>query len=346
MPKQMIKKLMFAHPALEKFYVGLRANYHRTKKLGVFWYDLRQTYRDMHWSAQIKNDYMALSAELLFQYHKLEKGLCMPGEKRFFGYDPASATLKLLKYWRAAGFDQADPVYQGALGTLVAYRRRLNETPPAQGQQLLAALDAELNLAAQQIAPDYSAVIAENIRLTPDDHAQLARVFQARKSVRIFKSQQPEMSAVERATQLAISSPSACNRQPWKLYVVTEAERKAQLLALQNGNRGFGHTAPMIIAITASASCFFDAYERHEPYVNGGLFAMSFMLALQAEDISSCCLNWSVAPATDRAAHQLLNIPPAERIIMLLAVGYAEEGCIVPVSPRRPVQAVLNVVDA
>ena len=339
MLKSLVKKIMFGHPVLEKSYIGLRANFHRTKKLSVFWYDLHQTYRDMHWGGNEKDPYAALSAELLFQYHKLEKGLCMPGEKRFFGYDPAAATLSLLKKWRENGYEINDPIYAGAVETLRAYRKRLDETPPLNGTKLLTDLDAELSVS--DPVAGYEPVIADYNILQEGDVAAFDRILKSRRSVREFKDKPVSMDTIQQACTMAAATPSACNRQPCKVYVVSDDARRSQLLSLQNGNRGFGHTAQAILIMTASANCFFDAYERHEPYVNGGLFSMSLMLALQVHGVSSCCLNWSVPPMNDKIAHQQFDIPDSERITMLLAIGYMADDVVVPYSPRRSIESMI-----
>ena len=340
MPKSIMKRVFHSNEITKGFYNSLRVNYHRIKKLPVFWYDIKQTYRDMSWTLNAVDPYMVLSSELLFQYHKLEKGLCMPGEKRFFGYDPAASTLELVKQWRERGYDENNSIYVGAIKTLQAYRARVVLTPPAKGEKLIAALDAELSL---HYFNDADEVILHDFNhINESDVVTLSRIMHSRKSVRSFSSQPIPKDMLEQACQLAISTPSACNRQPWRVYVVDEEERRNYLLSLQNGNRGFGHTAPAILVITTSANCFFNVYERNEPYINGGLFSMSLMLSLQVLGISSCCLNWGVPPHVDIKAHQRFDIPKSERIVMLLAVGYATDDAVVPASFRRPLSDIIK----
>jgi nitroreductase len=125
------------------------------------------------------------------------------------------------------------------------------------------------------------------------------------------------------------------------MYLVSDEPLKSRLLSHQNGNRGFGHLVPHVGVITANEACFFDASERHEPYIDGGLFAMSLSLALRAQGVGSCCLNWCVRPKTDRAAHSLLGIARSERIIMLMAIGYPASNTFVPRSPRKSLSDIL-----
>jgi nitroreductase len=325
-------------------YVLARDAYHRARKLGLYGRDARQTWRDMRWRGAASQSYWVLSAELFFQYHKLEKGLSMPGPKRFFGYDPASATMNLLERWRAQGLPTQSRVYRGAVATLQAYRERLDITPPARGALLLQRLDSVL--AAHGVA-DADVLTPQPLQALQQaaglNVGQLGTLLHARRSVRAFNPErQVPRELLTKAVELAQLSPSACNRQPWRVHAYEGRERIDALLRHQDGNRGFGHTAPLLLIICSDARCFFDASERHEPYVDGGLFAMSLTLALQAQGLSSCCLNWCVENAQDHAAHILGGLDPAERIVMFMVVGYAADEAVVPRSPRRPLEDVLT----
>lgn len=316
----------------------------RILDLRFFASDIQGVYKAMYWEAS-KSDCRQLSAELLFQYHKLEKGLSMPSPRRFFGADPAKATMRLLDLWRTKGFSTVDPVYIGAIESLVAYRARLISEGYPQGKNIVPVLDQALSAHSARsgdlTTPRRYADILQISKRTSGSFEGLAM---QRRSVRDFSDRAVPLSTIERAVELAMLSPSACNRQPCKVYVASEQERKARLLRYQNGNRGFGHTAAHVLVVTADQACFFGATERHEPYVDGGLFAMSLILGLQDQGVSSCCLNWCVTPSVCNAVHSEFGITQTERIIMLIAVGYASKGCLVPRSPRRELSEVLRKI--
>ena len=294
----------------------------------------------MHWKGSNFQSYWATSAELLFQYHKLEKGLCMPGEKRFFGEDPVKATLSLLGKWESLGFSTEDPIYKGAIETLRAYRHRLDETPCKSGDDLGGTLDASSRLNGE---PDHSLQTPIIVRqeIDPTVFPALEKLADARRSVRSFKPATVPSEIIQRAISIAQQCPSACNRQPTRIHVYTERERIDALLKLQNGNRGFGHTIPVLLLVTSEARCFFDASERNEPYLDAGLFVMSLLFALRAQGVSSCCLNWCVEPSNDTMAHKIGDIADSEKIITYIAVGYAEDGALAPRSPRRSIDQIL-----
>ena len=339
--KARLKQQLRAHPRLWGAYWQAKQQIRRLALLRYFWYDIRHTYRGMFWRHQ-HVQVRTLGAEMLFQYHKLEKGLVMPGKRRLFGLEPAHASMQLIQRWRAAGHDLQDPVYVGAVETLRAYQSRLRDNELDPKGIILPQVDVFLRSSGDgdaALATPQKLVKAMVSDLSPA--ATFRSLTEARRSVRSFLPEAVPHGVFEEAVRLAQLSPSACNRQPCRIYLVNDEERKRQLLALQNGNLGFGHLAPHVAIITADEECFFDASERHEPYIDGGLFSMSFILALRAQHVASCCLNWCVSPETDRRAHALFSLPQSQRIVMLMAIGYAPEECAVPRSPRRGLEQVL-----
>jgi nitroreductase len=326
---------------------GLRAARMRwrakTLRLRCYFYDYEIDRKHVGWKRG-GNDYWRLSSELIFQHHKLEKGLCLPPDvRRFFGVEAANETFRLMKKWRAAGLDTQSPIYRGALDVLAAWRRRMDLSPPDEPlrSQLAGELDA-LGLTSEEAECRDRTPIA--LRAVPD-HAfeTLEALARARRSVRDFDGRPVDLTLIERAASIAQLSPSACNRQPWRLHLYDDRAAIDRLLVYQNGNRGFGHTIPLLAIVTCEHGAFFDSSERNEPALDGGLFLMSFILALQALGLSSCCLNWCVEPVVDVWGHAAAGIPHSEKILTFLAIGRAREGAVTPLSARRPLEDVISL---
>ena len=285
-----------------------------------------------------------LSAQLLWWYHKLERGLVTPGSAdaplRFFGAEAAAATCRIMRQWEAAGCSQQNPVYVGAVETLRSYRERLNRTPPpaAVAAELIAAVEERL----QGTSPDARLTTPIPYRATePTAHRLLEEIACDRRSVRHFDGRPVDLALVRRAAAVAQFAPSACNRQPWRLHLFQDKVDIAALLALQNGNDGFGHTIPLLGLLTVDHAYFYGAVERIAPTLDAGLFLMGLLLALQAQGLASCCLNWNVMPARNVEAHRISGIPPNEKIVTFLAIGVAAPATIVPLSPRRAVDEII-----
>lgn len=302
-------------------------------------YDFKVEKKHLSWK-RVGPEYWKISAELIFQYHKIEKGLCLPGPKRFFGRDAVTATMNLMDEWKSKGLPLNHQVYAAATETLRAYRRRLEITPPPEQYRtdLIERVDAFIS----STTPDPHLLTPIGTQQTTEaTYDELLKLAIARRSVRSFSSRAVDPTLIQKAAEIAQLSPSACNRQPWRVHIYRDRQQVDTMLKLQNGNQGFRDEIPVLAIITSDMNCFFDASERIEPTLDSGLFLMSFLLALQSLGLASCCLNWCVRPSMDKKAHAAGNIPENHKIGSFLAIGYASDTALVPLSARRPINDVL-----
>ena len=343
--KNNVKVMLQKSTFIWSLYYSTKIEFLRIVKLRYYLYDISENYKAMHWEPT-NTKRSIVSSELLFQYHKLEKGLVMPGPKRLFGLAPARAVMGIIKKWQILEIvEVSDSVYLGAIGTLQSYHDRIESYNLDPDDRIL----PELKLFLENHICERNSFTTPckliQLNNTEDDFSeQFTLLMNARRSVRTFTEKSVSQELLTKAVHISQLSPSVCNRQPVRVTIISDSGMKNKLLSHQNGNIGFGHLAPHVAVITTDAHCFFGATERNEPYVDGGLFAMSFILALKAHNISSCCLNWCVTPKTDKAAHKLLNLDQSLRIIMLVAVGYAADETYVPRSPRRDLDDVLSFI--
>ncbi|TMP78769.1 nitroreductase [Pseudoalteromonas phenolica] len=172
-----------------------------------------------------------------------------------------------------------------------------------------------------------------------------ADFFLTRYSLRDFSSEVVPRALIEEATKYAMKSPSACNRQSWRVDVVQSKEKIDQLLSVQNGNQGFTHNIHTLAIISADLKAFISGNERYQHWIDGGLFSMSFIYSLHSLGVGSCCLNWSQMIKPDLALRGMYNLPDSNSVIMMLAIGYPKEENIVCVSPRRDIEEVLHFIE-
>lgn len=344
--KARIKRLLQSQPTVWSKYQQTKGWLRRLFVMRYFGYDMRNTYHAMHWRSG-KRDPVSLGAELTFYDHKLEKGLVMPGARRMFGDGPALQTMSLARKWIHSGYSRSNPVFAGAVQILSCYRAHIQKYGFKVSEQFANTLDHFLDeFSERDPSLDSPTPLAnENCPGTATAYENFRQLCHARRSVRDFLPDAVPKDVLERAVRLAQLAPSACNRQPCKLIVVSDVDRKRALLSYQNGNLGFGHLVPHVAILTVDERCFFDASERHEPYIDGGLFAMSLILGLRTEGVATCCLNWCVPPENDRAVHRLFDLPDSCRIVMLIAIGYPPSECMVARSPRKDLADILKFDD-
>lgn len=249
-------------------------------------------------------------------YHRIEKGLAFASPKRPFGAD-AKSRLE---------FAMSSPGWRTSNGY---------------SQYVVDALDALNDWNKEGRISDIASIEAKHlgrVRLTESDAQSF---FTTRRSVRAFQPERvPPTTDIAKAVELAINTPSVCNRQAWRAhyYVGSDARR---VLSHQKGNRGFGDTIPAVIVVTVDAQLFSGSGERNQRWVDGGLFAMTLVWALHAINLSTCMLNWSRSNQDSDALRHAAGIPPSEDVVVLIAVGYPVDGHRVARSARRGVAEVL-----
>lgn len=340
--KDHLRQRLRSCEACYRSYTALKYRLQNIISLRFFLYDMRIVHQSMFWGSNEKMQRSQLQAKLLFYYHKIEKGLCMPGKHRLFGLEVIPQIVDLVTTWESADYSRSDPVYLGALNSLSAYVRCLkveNLDPDDKIQSTVSEFLERRGFS--KMNADTPIVIGQHQLHGVVPFEKLKQLYEVRRSARDFDSNPVSAELVKNAVEAAQLSPSACNRQPCKVYAIENENLKSILLSHQNGNAGFGHLAPLLLVITADADHFFGAIERHQPYIDGGLFAMSLLYALQTQGLATCCLNWCVAPKTDNEVHRLLAIPLSQKIIMYVAVGYPHQQISVPKSHRKSLPSVL-----
>ncbi|MCY2954776.1 MAG: nitroreductase family protein [Planctomycetota bacterium] len=316
--------------------------------LGVlrsFLYDWRQFLR---WSAtsRFEVDRTTLRAMIQMWCHTLEKGLSLAEPRTGFGIGNVDALFYHIPiYVRSFGTDGFVGVALATLGAYVEYHRSRAAAEPG----LLERYESLKALCGYRCGAEAEQQLAGVIPVTREQILAGARVdlegfYKTRHSIRQFGPEHVGIELVRRAVAMAQRTPSACNRQPVRLYVVSESRQKEQLLSVQKGSRGFGDQASHVLVVTSDLGCFNGAGERNQCWVDGGMFAMSLVYALHSMGLGTCCLAWQPTRERDRGARSIAGIREAEAIIMLIAVGSLPEELRVAKSQRKSLDEVLVVV--
>jgi nitroreductase len=267
----------------------------------------------------------AARAEIVMGYHVLEKGLTMPRRRLGFGKGAVLRLMDLVdSFERRFG---EDPQVAHAVGVLRAYRELHREWP-----EPMTRLDAFL-AARSGVPAAVEPHVARSDFFAAKD-APFPAFAASRHCVRHFAGPVPR-ETIERAIAVAATAPSACNRQHARVHVVDSPALRDRILALQGGTRGFGADVDKLLVVTADLSAVRWAWERHDAFTNGGIFALNLCYALHHEGVANCILHWSVPPKADAAARTLLGIPAQEEIVLSIACGTPPDEFDVPASPRR-----------
>jgi len=293
-------------------------------------------------SAHILNqDPLSLVSWLVSAFHGIEKGLTMGTGKEGFGarkIRPMIAAIRKLESEGHAGY-----ATEGARGSLRAYVRfndDLGMRIPTEYERDVRAFVDET--AGQNLLGGAIAWTRKDIEAATDfDYDAFT---QTRCSLRQFTGEPVAPSELEKAVRQALKSPRSCNREMRRVHVVYDEDLRNEVLTYHSGNRGFGHKLGALLIITADIRELDMVGERNQGWIDGGIFAMSLVMALHANRLGSCMLNWSVDHQQDKRLRQAFDIPDHEAIITFLGIGQMPESFEVCASPSPNVADVMSVL--
>ena len=283
-----------------------------------------------------------LLSDIIMAYHVLEKGLTMPNRRFAFGKDVVRRLMSLVDKF-VGRFTVDEPQVRHAIGVVKAYLKLHHD----------AGFDFSKDTGYWE-AINAFAVRFEDIEPSVQPHMTREEFYRnkdmpfpafavSRHTLRHYSDCPLPMERIRQAVELAMTTPSACNRQYWKTYCVDNRELGHKILDLQKGNRGFGHLADKVIIVTVSLEAI-GPNERNDVFTNGGMYLMNMCYALFYYEVAHCVLNWSRSPEEDAELRSLVKIPDSESVIAVLSCGETPDEFDVAASPRRNVVDVFRVI--
>lgn len=270
-----------------------------------------------------------VSADILQLAHRLEKGLTIRSPKKLWGWEKAKALCSLIV--------RADPVTdkfaietgKGVLNAYITAKKATEDQEEIQKVQQLESSLEENNISLQQ-ANNGGAVLltAEEVAFSTEEKTVIEKLFNTRHSVRDYSEERVSQEALLQAIQLANQCPSACNRQPTKVYVISAEERET--LGYPNE-----YNATQYLIITGCVSSF-KTTEMNDWIVSAAIFAGYLTLSLHAQGIGSCVIRKNLVKDTEynKVIRSFCSIPEREQIVLELAIGKYKDTFKVPVSNR------------
>jgi len=138
-----------------------------------------------------------------------------------------------------------------------------------------------------------------------------------RKSVRAWREAPIEEDKLQRVLEAARLAPSARNLQEWRFVVVSDPDLRRRV-GIDAAGQEFVAQAPVVIACCAESDgrlmrCGQQAYP-----IDVAIAIDHLTLAAAAEGLGTC---W-IGSFDEGRVRELLGIPPAVRVVQLLALGY------------------------
>lgn len=284
-------------------------------------------------------------AHIIYGTHQLEKGLSHENFRAGFGVKVLSELSRYMNIYEDMGGNMDGLAYQSALAALIEYRDR-HEYNPDYSQALKQAIGDRLfsKLGSKPLFPGGSCEIIHDFAGLGTTPSSVDELLSRRHSVREYSDSPVSLSEVIDAVETAAKAPSACNRQPTRVRIVNNQELIKETLGITSGFRGYT-MPPTLIVLTVDNRVYFGPQERNEGFVDGGIFAMALLLALEEQGLASCPLNTMLRRGPEKAIRRLLKLSYWEELVMLISVGNYSKNAQSCVSARFDADAIVTVVD-
>lgn len=305
----------------------------------IFYYDYNR-YKKYSSTIKNSNSFENLLALINIRYHSIEKGLSYEKIKLGFGKDVIRELLEFLDIYSSKGYTISNNIYVSAITSLKEYidfhEKNNYDVTELKNQVYKYKIDTE-----NRLGGVYK-LSKKSIQETCKSDFEIFS--QNRYSVRSYSTDKVDINIIYKAIKIAQKTPSACNRQSSKVYIVKDAECKKILQMNQNGNRGFGDSVDKFLIVTSDIRAFRDIRERNQTFVDGGMFSMSLLYALHYYGIATCALSASLKKKQDIEIRKMANISASEDIVLIIALGNYKDEFKVPKSTRKEVNDIVKVI--
>lgn len=257
--------------------------------------------------------------EILQTAHRLEKGLLNNNPKPLWGWDKANRIASLLPEESKSSF--AAITGQSVLRAYVENKRcLLDEGEIKLAEKLASRLDLNMDYWQGGIL----SIKKDEVLMRPEEVKVCEKLFNSRHSVREFTKEKVKQGDLEAAIQLALRSPSACNRQSTRIYVDQNDGR--QSLYLTGDVRAF------------------STGEFSDWIVSTSIFAGYLSLALHLYGIGACFYRKPLYGNSMKETIDRCHIPNNEMIIIELQFGYYKDTFKVAYSNRMEAKDVTSFI--
>jgi nitroreductase len=306
--------------------------------LMYYFYDYRQ-YSKHSFGFRIKPSLENLRAKITLHYHSLEKGISNTNVRLGFGEKALKNLFHVLEEYKNNNFPKDDTRYLSAINILFAYVN-LHDKNNYDISWVKEKLDKQINYLGEN---DRHKLLKEYFpyreftkkEILASTHKPFNEFIKHRISVRDYSSEDVDVNKINEAIEMAIMTPSVCNRQPWKVYVIKTYDIIQKVLDVQKGLNGDRRVnVKNLLIITTDISYFANDKERNEPFIDGGLFSMSLLYALHYQGLAACSLNASLSNKDFEEVKKIAEIKDSERLIMFISIGNYTEDLKAPISTR------------
>ena len=270
---------------------------------------------------------------ILQMAHRLEKGLCIRNPRKGWGYDKAEKLVDLIVQEKQ--HDRPDE-FAISIGQAVLSAYVNAKKSDVKESGLVEKLEKKIAENGISLFIDETRGGAVLIRKEDMINDFDENLFFSRHSVRDFADTDVDPAILEHAINMALCSPSACNRQATQIYVINGDDR------VKAGSSNEYHANKYLI-FTSNINAF-TVSELNDWIVSSSIFAGYLSLALHACGVGSCFFRKDIICEStyNNNIRKMCNIPDDEEIVLEMAIGNYKNEFLVPVSCRRNARDIIH----
>lgn len=303
-------------------------------------YELRICAKEFFAESKLdKSAYEAhFKSRLLVDVHSVEKGIGLRNAKPGHSGEVVNGILDKLFIYMSRGYDINDFSFRETFRVIAAYidfQKQFNIS----GFKIFSQIEKKYNRIVEKLGADYVDNVMSSLHagayyldksvVEAGKEFDFEGFIKSRHSIRSFSDEAVSSEDIKRAVSVANQCPSACNRQPSKVYFTSAKEKVDAVDKLITGSSGFKGETPNYIVLTTDRAAF-SKEEQFQWYINGGIYLSYLSLALHSLGIGHCIMQWKAFYKTEEELKGIFGISTHESIIAIVGCGYysSEVKCI------------------
>ena len=272
--------------------------------------------------------------ELLQLSHRLEKGLLIANPRPLWGWEKAYRINELIKQSKNAGFST-----ETANAVLSAFlESKLKSIFQEDRTKARLFLDETHYCTVNYIKQGGVQKIVKS-KFAEQEQALVDKLFTTRHSCREFSETRIPNEIIIKAVELANRCPSACNRQPYRVYALEPLLLEGRL------GKKLQYKGDRTIIISGDIRAYAMS-EILDWIVSPTIFAAYLTLSLHSLGVGSCVVRKDLVRSSEynRIIRELTGMDKSEQIILEMIIGYYKDEFVVPVSNRASADEIVKFV--
>lgn len=324
--KELLKKI----PFLVKMKINMNINY-------SYYEDCKKFKKN--W-IESKDNINTIGYKIILDEHAIEKGLTSKNH-RFFGIKKTENIINYLKIYEKNNWEK-DFAYKLGFNILVSYADFYKKNSWTNREEYLKVKKFIESRKIDKLNAGCFELFKKDF--ISNSNIDYLKFLNSRHSVRNYEKERIKESDVIKAVNMALRTPTACNRQMCKIYYINDENIRSNALKYGHGLTNFEIDTVNMFIITFDISSLCCLGDRHQGWFNSGLVSMNFVNALHSLGIGSCFIQFGNDYKEENDMKKLIGIPDNEKIAVIISAGYYSEKSIVPYSSRKAINEIYKKI--